>query len=84
MRLQPLELGKLFNRTGRHLAGCGGYRQRHQHFVRMKTRVMIAQVLAFQLLHRLDDLRLQQGDFIVNAAQRLERIQQHSGGWAQQ
>lgn len=25
VRLQTLELGQLFNRTGRHLAGCGGY-----------------------------------------------------------
>ena len=82
MNFAVLQLFQLLHRQMGYRIIRRGNRQGDQDLIGMQARVMIAEMLDFQLLNRFDDIRGDQRDIVVDAADFLSRIQQCGAGGA--
>ena len=84
MRFAAAQLIQLFDRGGGGGVRGGADRQRDQHFIDVQARVAVPHVADLQALDGLDHGGRDQLEFIRNARQRFQRVQDCRGGCAQQ
>ena len=84
MDLQSCQLRKLIHRFLCIFIRYRSHLKGDQDLIQMQQRIAVAEVSDLQILQRLDDLRSQQFDLIVNTGELLECIQKHRRRSAQQ
>ena len=84
MRFASAQAGKLLGRSFGGGGGNGTDGQRDKQLIGVQTRVVIAEVVYFQLLDRLDYRGGDEVQRIVYARQRLQCVHQHSRGRAEE
>ncbi len=84
MNFAPAQLVQFFNATRRVAVGGGADRQGDQDLVGVQAGVMIAQMRQLQVLNGGENLGGDQLDLLGDTRQPFERVEQASGGGAQQ
>ena len=84
MELAALELVELVEGQFRVFVGLRADGEGDEDLIDMEPRVVVAEVVEFQLLDGLDDLGGDEVDLIRDAGEFLQRVQQHGGGGAEQ
>ena len=84
MGFTVFQLRKLAQGPGRVVVGGGGNGQGNEHLIGVQARVVVAQVLALQILYGLDNLGRDQVSLLRDPGQLLQRVQDHRGGRSEQ